>query len=93
MEAVITEECWASLTKEQQDILIEAGKYASEFCRKLSQTEEDKIKDALIEAGATLTEVKNVEPWQNACAEVIQESASVDYVLYHSILNYARAKK
>ena len=93
MEAVITEECWSSLSKKQQDILIEAGKYASDFCRKLSQTEEDKIKKALIEAGATITEVKDNESWQNACAEVIQESASVDYVLYHSILNYARAKK
>ncbi len=93
MEAVITEECWSSLSKNQQDILIEAGRYASDFCRKLSQTEEKKIRKALAEAGATLTEVTDIEPWQNACAEVIQESASADYVLYHSILNYARAKK
>lgn len=93
METVITEECWQSMTKKQQSILIEAGKYASEYCRKLSQTEEDKVKKALIEAGATLTYVKDHEPWQEACSEVIKEASSVDRDLYRQILNYARAKK
>ena len=67
METVITEECWQSMTKKQQSILIEAG--------------------------ATLTYVKDHEPWQEACSEVIKEASSVDRDLYRQILNYARAKK
>lgn len=93
METIITEECWTSLSKAQQDILIEAGKYASDFCRKLSQTEENKVKEELIAEGATIVEVKDHEPWQEACSEVIKEESSVDRDLYRQILSYARAKK
>ena len=90
MEAVITEECWQSLTKKQQEILLEAGKYASDFCRKLSQTEEDKVKAALLAEGATLTEVDDITPWQEACAAVITEGAAADPEFYKKILSYAK---
>ncbi|MBQ7159363.1 MAG: TRAP transporter substrate-binding protein [Treponema sp.] len=90
MEAVITKECWDSLSEKQQQILIEAGKYASEFCRKLSQTEEDKVKEGLLAQGATLTNVDDIKPWQQACADVIAEGASVDPIFYQEILNYAK---
>ena len=89
METVITEECWNSLTEGQQAILIEAGAYASEFCRNLSQTEEDKVKAQLLAEGATLVDVTDIKPWQNACAEVIKEGSSVDADLYQKILSYA----
>ena len=90
METVITTECWDSLSEEQQNILLEAGKYASEFCRNLSQTEEDKVKAQLIAEGATLTEVSDIRPWQEACAEVIKKGAVVEPDLYAEILTYAK---
>ena len=90
MEAAITTECWNSLTKEQQNILLEAGKYASEFCRNLSQTEEDKVKAQLLKEGATLTEVNDISPWQKACAEVIKEGSQTDAEFYKEILSYAK---
>ena len=37
METFITTECWDSLSEKQQQILREAGKYASEYCRKISE--------------------------------------------------------
>ena len=89
MEAVITEECWQSLTKKQQEILLEAGKYASDFCRKLSQTEEDKVKAGLLAEGAILTDVDDIRPWQKACAAVIEEGAAADPDFYQTILSYA----
>lgn len=89
MEAVITEECWQSLTKKQQEILLEAGKYASDFCRKLSQTEEDKVKAGLLAEGAILTDVDDIRPWQKACAAVIEEGAAADPEFYKKILSYA----
>ena len=91
MITAITKECWDSLTEKQQNILIEAGKYASEFCRKLSQTEEDKVKAQLLAEGATLTSVDDVTPWQKACASVIEEGAKADPLLYQDILNYAKS--
>ncbi|WP_294428118.1 TRAP transporter substrate-binding protein [uncultured Treponema sp.] len=92
METIITEECWSSLSKEQQRILIEAGKYASEYCRKISQTKEDKVKKELLAAGATLTSVTDIEPWQKACEKVIKEGSAQDFDLYREILNYAKHK-
>lgn len=90
METVITMEAWNSLSERQQNILLEAGKYASEFCKNLSASEEDKVKAQLIANGATITEVKDVAPWQAACADVVKETASVDPVLYEKILGYSR---
>lgn len=93
METIITKECWDSLSEKQQKILIEAGKYASDFCRKLSQTEEKRVEDALLKEGVTLTNVSDITPWQEACSNVIKEGSRQDYDLYREILNYARAKK
>lgn len=90
METVITMEAWNSLSERQQNILLEAGKYASEFCKNLSASEEDKVKAQLIKDGATITEVKNVAPWQAACADVVKEASSVDPALYEKILAYSK---
>ena len=90
METVITLECWNSLSQKQQDILLEAGKYASDFCRKLSQTEEDKVKAQLVAEGATIFEVSDVKPWQDACSDVIADGAAVDSAFYKEILSYAK---
>ena len=90
METVITLECWNSLSEKQQLILVQAGKYASDFCRELSQTKEDKIKDELIKEGATITDVKDITPWQKACEDVIREGAAADEKLYKEILSYAK---
>lgn len=89
METIITEEAWNSLSEEQQAILLEAGKYASESCKKISETEEDKVKAQLIEKGASLTEVKNRAPWQEACSDVIKKGSLTDSVLYEQIMSYA----
>lgn len=90
MEMVITMEAWNSLSERQQKILLEAGKYASDFCRKLSQEEEDKFRRQLIASGATIIDVEDVSSWQKACADVIKEASNVDASLYAKILAYSR---
>ena len=90
METVITMEAWNSLSERQQNILLEAGKYASEFCKNLSASEEDKVKAKLISEGATITEVKDIRSWQAACADVVKKASSVDPALYEKILEYSR---
>lgn len=37
VQVIITDEAWDKLTEEQQNILMEAGKYASDFNRKISE--------------------------------------------------------
>ena len=90
MEAVITLDAWNSLSPNQQNILIEAGKYAQEFCRKLSQQEEDKVRAQLVAQGATITDVKDITPWQRVCSNVIKTASAVDSKLYADILAIAK---
>lgn len=92
METIITMESWEALSDNQKKILIEAGKYASDFCRELSQNQEDKVKEELVKLGVTITPVNNKSPWQMACAKVIAESSAVDPALYEQILSYAGNK-
>ena len=47
IQVVITDEAWDSLTPEQQDVLTEAGEYASQYNRQISQETEDKILEEL----------------------------------------------
>ena len=90
METVITLECWNSLSDKQKNILTAAGTYASEYCRKISQSQEEKVKEQLVKEGATITPVNDVTPWQKACEEVIKEGSAVDEKLYKEILSYAK---
>lgn len=47
VQVIITDEAWDKLTEEQQNILMEAGKYASDFNRKISEEAENKVLDEL----------------------------------------------
>lgn len=89
METVITLEAWNTLSTRQQQILLEAGKYASDFCRQLSKQEEERVRAELLAQGATITEVDDIAPWQAACADVIQAASAVDPLLHQEILNLA----
>ena len=89
-EVVISSECWDSLSKKQQNILTEAGKYAGEVCRKFSQEAEDKAKAQLVAEGAVFTEVNDLTPWQEASKKIIAESAQVTPELYKEILDLAK---
>ncbi|MBQ3671464.1 MAG: TRAP transporter substrate-binding protein [Treponema sp.] len=90
METFITTECWDALSQIQQDILREAGAYASEYCRKISQEEEDKILEQIKAAGVTVVDVADIAPWQDALSTFIAESSAGDMELYKEILSYAK---
>ena len=87
IQVIITDEAWNKLTEEQQNILIEAGKYASEFNRQISEETENKVLEELRAEGVTVIEVNDITPWQEACKDVIS-SATADYKdLYQQILD------
>jgi len=87
IQVIITDEAWDKLTEEQQNILVEAGKYASEFNRKISEEAEKKVLDELKEEGINIVEVDDITPWQDACKDIISSSTADSAELYQKILD------
>lgn len=87
IQVIITDATWDKLTKDQQTILMEAGKYASEFNRKISEDAEKKVLDELKAAGVKIVEVTDIKPWQDACKDVISNATADNPQLYKKILD------
>jgi len=86
IQVIITDEAWDKLTEEQQNILMEAGDYASEFNRKISEEAENAVLEELKAAGINVIEVTDIAPWQEACKDIIEESTKDNKELYQQIL-------
>lgn len=87
IQVVITDEAWDSLTPEQQAVLTEAGEYASQYNRQISQEKEDAILEELKAAGCNVIEVDDITPWQDACKDVIEEATKDNAELYQQIVD------
>lgn len=87
IQVVITDEAWDKLTEEQQNILMEAGQYASEFNRKISEEAENKVLEDLKAEGANIVEVTDKTPWQEAVKDVIDAATADNAELYQKILD------
>ncbi|SHJ27267.1 tripartite ATP-independent transporter solute receptor, DctP family [Geosporobacter subterraneus DSM 17957] len=87
IQVVITDEAWNKLTEEQQNILMEAGKYASEFNRKISQDAENKVLEQLKAEGVNVVDVTDKAPWQQAVKAVIESATANNKELYQKIVD------
>lgn len=87
IQVVITDNAWDKLTGEQQEILMEAGKYAQDFNAELSEKEEEKVLEELKADGVKVIEVEDKKPWNDACKDVIDENTSSQAELYQKILD------
>ncbi len=74
MEIVITDAAWNKLSPEQQTILIEAGKAASEYNRSISEGKEQEVLSKLKEEGINIIEIDDITPWQEAAKPVIDKN-------------------
>ena len=92
MEMIISEQSWQSLSSRQQQILLEAGDYASSFCRELSQKEEERVLSQLAASGASIVDVSDSSPWKEACEQVIQAQAADNPAAYKQILQAAHTE-
>ena len=88
-EVVISSETWNSLSKNQQKVLVEAGKEAGEYCKRISAESEEKSKIALQNEGVEFIEVKDITEWQKACADLINSLVNTDTELYVKIITLA----
>ena len=89
VQVIITDEAWDKLTEDQQAILMEAGKYASENNRANSENKENEVLEQLKADGVTVTEVEDKAPWKDACKAVIDENTADQAELYQQILDMA----
>lgn len=89
IQVIITDEAWNSLTAEQQGWLTEAGEYASQFNRQISEEAENKVLEELKADGVNIVEVTDVAPWQEAVKPVIEANVNTDELkaLYQQILD------
>lgn len=90
IQVIITDSAWDSLTAEQQNVLVEAGKYASEFNRKISEDAENEVLEQLKADGVKVIEVSDITPWQEAVKGVIDENIKGQEELYQKILDMAK---
>ena len=67
--------------------LMAAGKYASDFNRKISEEAENKVLDELKAEGINVIEVPDITPWQEACKDIIDSSTADNKELYQKILD------
>ncbi len=87
IQVVVADEAWDKLTEEQQNILMEAGKYASEFNRKISEEAENKVLDQLKAEGVNVVDVTDKAPWQQAVKAVVESATANNKELYQKILD------
>lgn len=87
IQVIITDEAWDKLTEEQQNILVEAGKYASEFNRKISEEAENKVLEQLKSEGVKVVDVEDKTPWQEAVKGVIESATADNKELYKKIVD------
>ena len=87
IQVVITDEAWDKLTVEQQEVLMEAGRYASEFNRRISEEAENKVLEELKAEGVNVVEVEDKTPWQEAVKDVVSSATANNAELYQKIVN------
>ncbi len=90
IQVIITDAAWDSLTQEQQNILVEAGEYASQYNRQISEDAENEVLEQLKADGVNVVEVSDVTPWQEAVKSVIEENTKGQEELYQQILDLAK---
>ena len=90
VQVIITDEAWDSLTAEQQNILMEAGAYASDHNKQTSADAENEVLEQLKADGINIIEVTDVTPWQEAVKGVVAENTKGLEDLYQQILDLAK---
>lgn len=87
VQVVITDEAWDKLTEDQQAIIMEAGKYASEQNRANSEKKENEVLEQLKADGVNVIEVEDKTPWQEATKKVIEDNTKGYEDLYQKIVD------
>ena len=88
-EVVISSQVWDSLTVSQQEILLQAGKYAGEYCKLVSRELENEALRTLAEKGVAIVPVDDTSAWKEACGDSIADLTRNFKDTYQQILDFA----
>ena len=86
IELIATDSAMAKLTEEQQAMVQEAADYAMAKCEESVISRQDEAAQTLIEKGATIIEVEDKTPWQEATKAVLDENIAGMEDIYEQIL-------
>lgn len=86
IELITTDAALAKLTEEQQAMVQEAADYAMQVCKESVIAKQAEAEQKLIEAGATITEVEDKTPWQEATKAVLEENIAGMEDIYDAIM-------
>ncbi len=87
IEIVVESNKWDSLTEEQKNILMEAGKYAQQRNKANSQAAEEEVLAELRANGCNIVEVTDKAPWQAAVKQVVADNTKGMEDIYQQILD------
>ena len=90
IQIVITDNAWAKLSEDQQNAIMEAGKYASSVCKDKVAEIEGETFDKLAELGCTVIPVEDKTAWVEACQNTIATNTADQAELYQQILDMAK---
>lgn len=85
LEVIISDSTWDSLTEEQQQILVEAGKATQEYNKQISEEQENVVLQQLKDEGVHIIEVEDITPWQEAVKPTVEENIKGQEDLYQQI--------
>ncbi len=91
MMTVISVDAWSNLTEAQQEVVLEAGQIASDYCREVSEEKEAEALETLKEQGINVIEVEDKTEWQEACAGIVEDNVPDDLKdMYQQILDLGK---
>ena len=88
-EIVIYSDSWNLLSQNQREILVQAGKYAGEYCKLVSAELSKDAQKNLLEKGIPVATVSDFEPWKKMYETYVLERTKDYRDLYERILNMA----
>lgn len=89
-EVVYAEEAWNQLSSQQQEAITKAGEATSEYAKTLSEQEENDSMSRLKEKGVTFVEVPDIQPYRDACADIINQYTKGHEAEYQTITDLAK---
>ena len=86
IELIATDAALAKLSEEQQAMVQEAADYAMQVCKDSVIAKQEEAEKTLIEKGATITEVEDKTPWQEATKAVLEANIAGMEEIYDAIV-------
>lgn len=91
MEVVMDQGSWdEKLTENQQQVIIDAGKAAQEYCRQISEERENAVLETLKSEGVNIIEITDKAAWAEGCKNTVEKYTADNKELFQKILDLGK---